>query len=175
MDSPEGIALAEERLTCDERFSALVRRQSRFVFGVAYSVTRNVQDAEDVAQETFCKLFRNGKWQGIEDERAFLARVAWRVAISRLPREKEGNSDADIASSAAGPEEAAVRTNWNDTVHRMINSLPDELRLPLALSTVDELASPEIGRILGIPEGTVRTRLKRAREILKKKLAAYAR
>jgi RNA polymerase sigma-70 factor (ECF subfamily) len=58
------------------------------------------------------------------------------------------------------------------TVHSMIDTLPDELRLPLALSAFDELNSREIGGILGIPEGTVRTRLQRAREMLRKKLGA---
>jgi RNA polymerase sigma-70 factor (ECF subfamily) len=57
-------------------------------------------------------------------------------------------------------------------VHRLIDALPEELRQPLALSTVEELTSPEVARILGIPEGTVRTRLMRAREILKQKLIA---
>jgi len=54
----------------------------------------------------------------------------------------------------------------------LIDALPEELRQPLALSTVEELTSPEVARILGIPEGTVRTRLMRAREILKQKLIA---
>ena len=57
-------------------------------------------------------------------------------------------------------------------VHRLIDALPEELRQPLALSTVQELNSREIAAILDIPEGTVRTRLMRARQLLKEKLAA---
>jgi len=53
----------------------------------------------------------------------------------------------------------------------MIDALPEELRLPLVLSTAEELNSREIGAILRIPEGTVRTRLQRARQILRRKLA----
>jgi RNA polymerase sigma-70 factor (ECF subfamily) len=52
-----------------------------------------------------------------------------------------------------------------------MDALPEELRQPLALSAVDDLKSSEIAQILGIPEGTVRTRVKKAREILKQKLA----
>jgi RNA polymerase sigma-70 factor, ECF subfamily len=55
----------------------------------------------------------------------------------------------------------------------MIDGLPEELRQPLALSTMDELSSREIADIMGIAEGTVRTRLWRARQILKRKLEKY--
>ena len=72
-------------MTTDEEaeFTALVERQSRFVFRVAYGVLLNAHDAEDAVQETFLKLYRNGGWRHAENERAFLARVAWRVAVDR--------------------------------------------------------------------------------------------
>ena len=54
----------------------------------------------------------------------------------------------------------------------MIDALPEELRQPLALSGVEELSSREIAKVMGIPEGTVRTRLARARQILRQKLSA---
>ena len=62
--------------------------------------------------------------------------------------------------------------NQQAMVHSMIDALPEELRLPLVLSAFDELNSREIGRVLGIPEGTVRTRLQRARQVLRQKLAS---
>ena len=55
-----------------------------------------------------------------------------------------------------------------------MDALPEELRQPLALSTVEEMTSREISQMMGIAEGTVRTRLMRARELLKKKLTALA-
>ena len=70
----------------EAKFEALVKRQLRFVFRVAYAILRNSHDAEDAVQEMFLKLYRNGAWKDIEDERAFLARAAWRMAIDRLPR-----------------------------------------------------------------------------------------
>ena len=60
----------------------------------------------------------------------------------------------------------------SSAVHRLIDALPEELRVPLALSTVDEMTSADIAGVLGIPEGTVRTRLMRARQVLKQKLQA---
>jgi RNA polymerase sigma-70 factor (ECF subfamily) len=161
--------------THDERFSELVRTHSRFVFRVAYSVTRNVQDAEDITQETFWKLYRNGGWREAQDERAFLAKVAWRLAVSMAGRRRKGERVVDQASNQAGPEAEALENDRHSLVQRLVDALPDDLRRVIALSTVDELSSPQIAVILGIPEGTVRTRLMRAREVLKQKLATYAR
>ena len=162
-------------------FAALVERQSRFVFRVAYAMLRHPEDAEDAVQETFMKLYRTGSWRAIRDERGFLARTAWRVALDRLPsrsgvrgartQESVPIEAIEIASSAAGPEQAAVSADWHAAIHRLIDALPEELRQPLALSSVQELTSREIAAVLGIAEGTVRTRLMRARAILKQKLA----
>jgi RNA polymerase sigma-70 factor (ECF subfamily) len=64
-----------------------------------------------------------------------------------------------------------VAANQHALVHSMIDALPEELRLPLVLSASDELTSREIATILGIPEGTVRTRLQRARQALRERIA----
>lgn len=154
----------------DAEFTALVHRRSRFVFRVAYAVLRNAYDAEDVVQEVFLKLYRNGGWQGLRDEQAFLARVAWRIAVDRLPKHSE--PDQELLSEDPSPETLAIDRDWNHKVHRMIDGLPEELRQPLALSTIQELTSSEIAQIMGIPEGTVRTRVLRARQLLREKLAA---
>lgn len=161
----------------DAEFSALVERQSRFVFRVAYAVLLNAADAEDVAQETFLKLYRNGGWQNIENERAFLARVVWRIAVDRRPRSGQSASMAneefpDPISPEPGPEQALLAANQHALVHSMIDALPEELRVTLVLAAFDELNSREIGRALSIPEGTVRTRLQRARQLLRQKLGA---
>jgi RNA polymerase sigma-70 factor (ECF subfamily) len=161
---------------CDERFAALVGRQSRFVFRVAYAVLRNSHDAEDVVQEVFLKLYRAASWEKMKDERAYLARVAWRISVDRLPKERDSRANdnelnAEPSSVGETPEQAAVQANWSAVIHRLMDALPEELRLPLALSSIDELKSHEIARILGIPEGTVRTRLMKARAMLKQKLA----
>jgi RNA polymerase sigma-70 factor, ECF subfamily len=162
----------EDAATWHDSFAALVERQSGFVFRVAYSVLRNRHDSDDVVQETFLKLYRTRKWEGMENERAFLARAAWRIAVDRLPKERIGVQRSDMPSSDENPEQAVMAADWNAAVHRLIDALPEELRQPIALSTVEELKSYEIAAIMGIPEGTVRSRLSRARQILKQKLGA---
>jgi RNA polymerase sigma-70 factor, ECF subfamily len=161
----------------DEAFALLVHRQSRFVFQVAYAMLRNPHDAEDVVQETFLSLYRSGAWRQMNDERAFLARATWRQAIDRLranPRRNVDDSDTllELPSRESDPEERILNADSQAAVHRLIDALPEELRQPLALSTVQELNSREIAAILDIPEGTVRTRLMRARQMLKQKLSA---
>jgi RNA polymerase sigma-70 factor (ECF subfamily) len=166
-------------LTTDEEaeFTALVQRLSRFVFRVAYAVLLNAHDAEDVVQETFLKLYRNCGWKGMDSERAFLARVAWRIAVDRRPRSSQptcpaldGDAAEEPTSPDPSPEQTLLLSDQQAMVHSMIDALPEALRLPLVLSAFDELNSREIGGILGIPEGTVRTRLQRARQLLRQKL-----
>ena len=160
----------------DAEFTALVHRQSRFVFRVAYAVLLNAHDAEDAVQETFLKLYRNRGWEQAENERAYLARVAWREAIDMRPRRSASATEPmeldQAPSPRPGPDQALLTANQDSMIHAMVDALPEELRVPLALSAFEELRSPEIGAVLGIPDGTVRTRLQRARQILKQKLAS---
>jgi RNA polymerase sigma-70 factor, ECF subfamily len=163
----------------DAEFTALVLRQSRFVFKVVYAVLLNSHDAEDAVQETFLKLYRNRGWQHADNERAYLARVAWHVALDLRPRSPQliaASSDAaltdDQPSPHPRPDQTLLAADHHATVHAMIDALPCELRMPLVLSAFDELNSREIGRILDIPDGTVRTRLQRARQMLRSKLSS---
>lgn len=150
----------------ETRFAELVARQSRFVFRVAYAVLRNADDAEDVVQDTFLKLFKNKSWTEMQDERAFLARTAWRIAIGRKARKV---AKPDLTREAADPEHAAWESQRTARLHALIDSLPDKLRRPLALSALDELSAAEIAAIMGEPEGTVRRRIAEARALLKQK------
>jgi RNA polymerase sigma-70 factor (ECF subfamily) len=164
---PELTAVATHDETAT--FADLVNRQSRFVFRVAYSVLRNAHDAEDVVQDLFFKLHRSGAWQHMEDERAFLAKSAWRMAVDRIPKLR---AVASPERTVPSHEKAVIDGELQGTVHRLIDALPEDLRQSLVLSTIEELTSREVAMVLGIPEGTVRNRVMRARQILKEKLTA---
>ncbi len=160
----------DEPMAASDAFAALVNRQSRWVFRVAYAVLRNSHDAEDVVQEIFLKLYRSGAWKDVENEKAFLAKAAWRMAVDRRPKRAEPAGEVEPVSGAADPERAAIAADWNAIVRRMVDALPEELRQPLALSALEEWKSREIAEVMGIPEATVRGRLMRARQILREKL-----
>lgn len=164
----------------EAQFASLVERHWRFAWKIAWTILRHPQDAEDAAQEAFVKMLRSGTWRDLRDERAFLARIVWRTAVdqhaarrTRVSRNAEpgasGFSPAEqLPSNDLTPEEALLAADQESVLHRLIDALPEELRQPLALSA--ELNSREIAAAMGIPEGTVRTRLMRARQILREKL-----
>ena len=164
----------------EAEFASLVERQWRFACRVAWAVLRQAEDAEDVAQEAFLKIWRAQAWRELREERAYVARIAWRTAVDRVRdspsrrtplRGRDGADFApdDLPDPARGPEEVLVAANWEAAVHRLIECLPEDLRQPLALSA--EMSSREIAVAMEIPESTVRTRLMRARQILRGKIA----
>lgn len=185
-ESSEGVLSDTFPITAasTDAMESAVRQHSRFVYAIAYSVLRNHHDAEDAAQETFVRYWRHRRrWRLIRNPRAWLARTAWRVALdSRKKRSARDDSAISLSESvevisqlrAAGApaDEIAAREEMTKVLDRLIESLPEELRNPLALSMAEGMSSPEIAAVLRIPEGTVRQRLWQARQILKEKLAA---
>jgi RNA polymerase sigma-70 factor (ECF subfamily) len=176
------VILSESVSTTDahgDELETAVREHARLVYRIAYSVLRNHHDAEDVAQETFLRFLRHRKrWAEIRDRRAWLAAVAWRVALDqkRMPGEVRLEEAAEVVSKlradGAAVDEIAASRQMMSLLERLVSSLPRDLREALILSVTQELTSAEISQVLGIPEGSVRTRLLRAREILREKLAA---
>jgi RNA polymerase sigma-70 factor (ECF subfamily) len=162
----------------DREFEAIVREHAGHVYRVAQSVLRNHHDAEDAVQETFMRYLGEERgWAGILNPRAWLGKTAWRVALDRRRKteavslEEAANVVASLRASGASAEEIAAQSQMLAMVEQLMASLPKDLREPLTLSTVQELTSAEIGEVLGIPEGSVRERVSRARTLLSQKLA----
>jgi len=151
---------------------AVISEHSRFVFKVAYGVLHNAHDAEDVVQEVFLRVHRAGT-KGVLDMRAWLARIAFRLAVDGLRKVRPDElGELDPASNAVNAEAVTIHRERVHQVRRLIAALPDELRHPLVLSAMEELSTRQIGEVLGISEAAVRGRIFRARQILKEKLAA---
>jgi RNA polymerase sigma-70 factor (ECF subfamily) len=156
----------------------MIEQHSSFVYRVAFALVRNAADAEDVVQETFLQLLRGSPARVldrvIQDERGYLARVAWRLSARRKQRPPPEPLSEEILleqpASDNNPEQAALDGDLETWLHRRIDELPPKLRRPLALAALGELASPQIAQILGIPEGTVRRRIHTARQILRRHL-----
>ena len=81
-----------ERAASSVTVEDLVREHARTVFRVAFSVVRNHADAEDVVQETFLRATRFGKLNSIENHRAWLVKIAWRLALDRTRRSRKNRS-----------------------------------------------------------------------------------
>jgi RNA polymerase sigma-70 factor, ECF subfamily len=168
----------------NEVLEALVRQHSRLVYRIAYAVLRRHHDAEDATQETFMRVLRySSKLATVEDPKTWLARIAWRVAVDRsrlsgrrreIALEDPEKPVAEVASSDTPADQTVHSTQVSAALERMIAALPDKLRQPLILSTIDEMSPREIGVTLGINEAAVRSRIFRARQILREKLAGRA-
>ena len=153
-------------------FERIVNTHGRLMFSIAYSILRNPQDAEDVAQEVFLRMMRyRYRLALIRDERTFLSRMAQRTALDRKKHQHRQVSFEDIAEPATASPDYGQRQETT-LLGALVQTLPEELRQVFELSQVEELTSTEVANILRIPAGTVRSRLSRAREMLKEKWQA---
>lgn len=156
-------------------FTRLATEHARFLYRVAWSVLRHAEDAEDCVQEALLKLYRGESWRQMTNERAFLASVVWRLALDRRKARQpaaEGEAALQLADSRPSPESTTATGDERQLLRELIAELPQDLRDTLRLSALEELNSREIGELMGIPEGTVRTRLMRARSELQERWAA---
>lgn len=161
----------------EDPLEVAVREHARLVYRVAYSVLRNHHDAEDATQETFVRVLRYGrKLESVYDRKAWLARIAWRVAISRRKKLREVPlNDArhivdQLQSSLARADDLLITEEMSELLGRLISGLPARVRDVATLSTMQDMAPAEIAAILKVTEAAVRSRMFRARQILKEKL-----
>lgn len=162
------------------RLEVMVREHSRMVYRIAYAVLRRHHDAEDATQETFMRVLRySSKLESVNDPKTWLARIAWRVAVDRsrrhggaqeLPLEEPQKPPIDVASHETPADETLLGAQIGAAMEKLIAALPRRLRDPIVLSTVEEMTPQEIAATLGINEAAVRSRIFRARQILKERL-----
>jgi RNA polymerase sigma-70 factor (ECF subfamily) len=164
-------------------FEARLVESSTLAVRVAYSVLRNREDAEDVAQEAFAKAYRSFKQlRDRERFRAWLVRMTWRMALDRqranrrrFARENHpdtwlppsGGRQALDAESQIGLE-AQQRA---EHLWRAIDGLSEKLRVVIVLAGIQGHDIKEVAALLELPEGTVKSRLFAARQQLKDALS----
>lgn len=166
----------------ESAFEVLIRRHERRVFGLLLRMLGNVQDAEDVTQETFLNLHRHGhRFRSQARFSTFLYRVAVNAALNRrrslgrrrarieaLSRRQDAGDD--LPEAPRGPEDAAAGGQIQERVQREILTLPPHLRLPLVLFDIEGLSYADVAGALRLPEGTVKSRIHRARHALRERL-----
>jgi len=161
-----------------EAIAALVQEHSRLVYRIAYAALRQHQDAEDATQETFLRVLRyRSMLADVEDPKTWLARIAWRVAVERSKGRKvressidDETSPLDLASEAPIADAQFEQSQTTAILEKLVQALPKKLRQPLILSTVEQMAPRQAAAVLGINESAFRSRIFRARQILKEKL-----
>jgi RNA polymerase sigma-70 factor, ECF subfamily len=156
----------------EPEFGARVAENQRRVFQIAYGVLGNAADAEDVAQETFLRSYQKfSSLRGHDKFRAWVNRIAFRLALNRQRGQRRRTARdsawhvAAVGTSVDGAKNAEEQVLLNQ-LRGEIEDLPEKLRSVLQLSLVEEMGAEEVGAVLGIPAGTVRSRLHTARKLL---------
>ena len=156
----------------------IVREQSPRVYRLAYRLTGNKQDAEDLAQETFVRVFRSlhtftpgtiGGWMHRITTNLFLdqTRRKSRIRFDGLGEEAE----AKLPGTAPGPERSFEYNNLDVDVQAALEALSPEFRAAIVLCDLEGFSYEEVSETLGVKLGTVRSRIHRGRAMLREKLA----
>jgi RNA polymerase sigma-70 factor (ECF subfamily) len=167
-------------------FETRLIESSTLAVRVAYSVLRNREDAEDVAQEAFAKAYRSfSQLRDRERFRAWLVRMTWRMALDRQRANRRRTAREDHADTWL-PASAGSRSGESDLqvgletreraehLWRAIDDLSEKLRIVIVLAGIQGHDLKEVAALLDLPEGTVKSRLFVARQQLKDALSWMA-
>jgi RNA polymerase sigma-70 factor, ECF subfamily len=168
-----------------DAFSTLVRRHDRYLYRMARSILRDDQEAEDVVQETYLKAFMKiVDFRGEANLRTWLTRIALNEALQRKRRQRlhVELGEVDMARervrsqmhlsplTQATPEREVARKQIRQILEGAIDDLPPAFRTVLVMRDVEGASVEETANVLGVKAETVRTRLHRARNMLRERL-----
>ena len=161
-------------------FEALVTAYQKQVYNLALRTVGNPEDAADLSQEAFLRAYRSiGSFRGDSKFSVWLYRLTTNICIDFLrskgrkptvsltmENDDEETQELDVADDRFDPEENFQRAELQRAVQRGLKSLPEEFRTILVLRELEGMSYAEIGEILHLEEGTVKSRLFRARSRL---------
>ena len=157
-----------------DAFATLVERYDRAVYHLAYRTLHDVEEARDAAQEAFFKAFRSLRtFKPGAKFSTWIFAIAYHACCDRLNRRKRysGEELPDRADSAPGPEQQVVALDEAQRLRSAIDALPEKYRTVITLYHLQGRQYEEIAQVLGLPMGTVKTHLFRAKEQLRRLLA----
>lgn len=175
---PDDRALVEQiRSGDDGAFEALVRRKTSKVYGLCYRIIGNAEDAKDISQLVFLKLWENlARYDSQYAFDTWLYRMVTNVAIdfmrNRQSRDNAVNSNLRLVKTAADPEQtvAVSRKEIESVFDAVTTALSPKQKAIFVMSEVEDLRSSEIAKILGCRESTVRNHLFNARKLMQQQL-----
>lgn len=159
-------------------FNEIVRRYSRRMINLAYQITGDRDAAEDLAQETFFRAYRSAaRYTQIAKFSTWLYTIAINLCRNELRRRKfkpfsleemaeredEGKLRVDIADETSKPDIDVERRETSRLVRKAIAEVPEKYRTALVLRDIQGMTYEEISGIMGLPEGTVKSRINRGR------------
>jgi RNA polymerase sigma-70 factor (ECF subfamily) len=171
------VPAAERPAWVTPTWEQVVREHSARVYRLAFRLSGNAQDAEDLTQETFIRVFRSladftpGTFEG------WLHRITTNLFLDMVRRRQRIRFDAlpedteRLAGSAPSPEQVYADTHLDPQVQAALDALSPEFRVAVVLCDIEGLSYEEIAATLGIKLGTVRSRIHRGRVQLREALA----
>jgi RNA polymerase sigma-70 factor (ECF subfamily) len=168
----------------DAAWEDLVKEHTRRVYGLCYRFTRKHSDAQDLTQDVFLRVFQTlGTFRSAESSfTGWLIRITRNLLIDNYRRSgtdrvtwsiEDHAGIEGMATSTELPDQALAWREANDLLQASLARLSPELREPIVFSDLEELKYRETAVILGIPEGTVKSRLNRGRAELAKVMRRY--
>ncbi|MBL8692022.1 MAG: RNA polymerase sigma factor [Rhodospirillaceae bacterium] len=180
----EGELLGRARSGDGEAFRAIMQACNQPLFRIARSVLRDDTEAEDVLQETYLRAFRNlGEFRGESSILTWLSRIALNEARGRLRRrrptveldaveaaQQQGSRILMFPTASSDPERSASLAEARRLLEHAVDDLPESFRLVFILREIEERSIEETAALLAIRSETVKTRLHRARRLLRRML-----
>lgn len=160
---------------------AIMQYCNRRLYRIARSIVRDDSEAEDIVQAAYGRAFTNlREFRGESGIRTWLARIALNEALGRLRRrhadasqslqDQEGDKSFSLVDKQPDPERAAAQREIHRLLERAIDHLPQDLRMVLLIRTIEGMTVEETAALLGLRPETVKTRLHRARALLRARL-----
>ena len=164
-----------------EDFDAIVEKHSEFVYNVAYRVMGSPQEAEDVAQDAFLSAYRAyDRFRGQSHVTTWLYRITMNAALMRLRKTKKartlthtGIDEVEVVDWTKNPHKDALDSELGHKLREGIDLLEPDLRAALVLRDVQGLSNAEAAEVLDITVSALKSRLHRARLIIRKYLEDY--
>ncbi len=184
MQENDIVQIGEALKGSQKAFADLEGRYRPAIFHIVYKIVRDKETTDDLVQETFMKAFASlASYRSEYRFSTWLYKIAANCSIDFLRKKRikalsldqeietgEGKVEIEVADYSYHPEREMVRKQQRISIDEAINSLPEKYRDVIVYRHKEDKSYEEIADLLHIPVGTVKARIFRARELLKKKL-----
>ncbi len=182
MSESENILIKESQNGSIESFEKLIDKYQLLAFNIAYKMIGNREDASDAAQEALVKVFKSiKKFKGDSSFSTWLYRIVTNTCIDMTRKNnklktyslnnpietEDGNIEREVRDEGNLPEDICEKKEINQKLHRAIGKLPEKYRVVIILRDIEDFTYDEISEITNITLGTVKSRISRARLMLK--------
>ncbi len=165
-----------------ESFELLIKEHQQIAFNIAYRMLGNIEDAKDISQDAFIKIYKSlNTFKGDSSFSTWLYRIVTNTCLDELRKRKKRNTisydntiktddgeiDRNIPDTGDTPEEIVSKNESQRAIIKSINKLSEQHKIVIVLRDIKGFSYEQIGEILNCPEGTIKSRISRARIALR--------